>query len=47
MLIKANSDKRYRELVTKKDFDGLIIAAPDHWHTPPPFLVLHMENMYM
>jgi predicted dehydrogenase len=23
-----------RELVTKKDLDGLIIASPDHWHAP-------------
>lgn len=26
--------KDIRELVTKKDFDALIIAAPDHWHAP-------------
>src|SRR4029453_4932691 len=26
--------KDIRELVKKTDFDGLLIAAPDHWHTP-------------
>ena len=26
--------KDIRLLVTKKDIDALIIAAPDHWHTP-------------
>ena len=26
--------KDLRRLVTKKDFDGLLIAAPDHWHAP-------------
>ena len=26
--------KDLRELVQKKDFDGLVIAAPDHWHAP-------------
>jgi predicted dehydrogenase len=26
--------KDIRELVRKKDFDALVIAAPDHWHAP-------------
>ena len=26
--------KDLRRLVTKKDFDGLLIASPDHWHAP-------------
>lgn len=26
--------KDIRELVKKKDFDALVIAAPDHWHAP-------------
>ena len=26
--------KDIRELVRKKDFDALVIATPDHWHTP-------------
>src|SRR5262245_59705636 len=26
--------KDIRELVNKKDFDALVIAAPDHWHAP-------------
>ena len=26
--------KDLRTLVTKKDFDGLLIASPDHWHAP-------------
>ena len=26
--------KDIRELLKQKDFDALVIAAPDHWHTP-------------
>jgi predicted dehydrogenase len=37
-----------RELVQKKDFDGLLIAAPDHWHTPAAILgVSHGKNVYV
>src|SRR5262245_57880761 len=25
--------KDIHQLIKKKDFDGLLIAAPDHWHT--------------
>lgn len=31
-------EKDIRKLVTKKDFDALIIAAPDHWHAPAAIL---------
>src|ERR1700709_2314416 len=27
-----------RKLVEKKDLDALIVAAPDHWHTPAAIL---------
>src|SRR6476620_2857855 len=30
--------KDIRQLVNKKDFDALIIAAPDHWHAPAAVL---------
>ena len=30
--------KDIRELVKKKDFDALLIAAPDHWHAPATIL---------
>ena len=30
--------KDIRELVRKKDFDALVIATPDHWHTPAALL---------
>ena len=30
--------KDIRELVKKKDFDALVIAAPDHWHAPATIL---------
>jgi predicted dehydrogenase len=40
----ANKEKKpavvkdIRELVKKKDFDALLIAAPDHWHAPATLL---------
>jgi predicted dehydrogenase len=40
--------KDIRELVKKTDFDGLLIAAPDHWHTPAAILgVSHGKNVYV
>src|SRR5215472_1455018 len=30
--------KDIRKLVEQKDFDALVIAAPDHWHTPAAIL---------
>ena len=32
--------KDIRELVAKKDFDALVIAAPDHWHAPASILAV-------
>jgi predicted dehydrogenase len=29
-----------RKMLEKKDFDGLAIAAPDHWHTPAAIMAL-------
>ncbi len=29
-----------RKLLEKKDFDGLVIAAPDHWHAPAAIMAL-------
>ena len=31
---KPTAVKDIRKLVEMKDFDALVIAAPDHWHTP-------------
>ncbi|PWT97358.1 MAG: dehydrogenase [Bacteroidetes bacterium] len=40
--------KDIRELVNKKDFDALVIAAPDHWHTPAALLGLaHGKHIYV
>jgi len=40
--------KDIRELVAKNDFDALIIAAPDHWHTPAAILgVSHNKHVYV
>ena len=40
--------KDIRELVAKKDFDALVIAAPDHWHTPASLLaVAHGKQVYV
>jgi len=30
--------KDIRQLVTKSDFDALVVAAPDHWHAPAAIL---------
>jgi predicted dehydrogenase len=40
--------KDIRELVTKKDFDALLIAAPDHWHAPAAMLAsAHGKHVYV
>lgn len=40
--------KDIRELVNKKDFDALVIAAPDHWHAPATLLgVAHGKHVYV
>lgn len=45
---KPPIEKDIRKLVTKKDFDALIIAAPDHWHTPASILgVSNGKHVYV
>lgn len=40
--------KDVRELVTRKDFDALVIAAPDHWHAPASLLaVANGKHVYV
>src|SRR5207253_417436 len=40
--------KDVRKLVEQKDLDALIIAAPDHWHTPAAILgVTHGKHVYV
>ena len=40
--------KDIRELVRKKDFDALVIAAPDHWHAPAAILAAaHGKHVYV
>ena len=39
--------KDIRKLVEKNDFDALVIAAPDHWHTPAAIMAVHTASMYM
>ena len=37
-----------RKLLEKKDFDGLAIAAPDHWHTPAAIMALQaVKHVYV
>lgn len=37
-----------RKLLEKKDFDGLVIAAPDHWHAPAAIMALQAgKNVYV
>ncbi|HWR99708.1 MAG TPA: Gfo/Idh/MocA family oxidoreductase [Prolixibacteraceae bacterium] len=33
-------EKDIRKLVTKTDFDALVVAAPDHWHAPAALLAV-------
>ncbi|GAC1423752.1 MAG: Gfo/Idh/MocA family oxidoreductase [Flavisolibacter sp.] len=40
--------KDIRRLVEKRDFDALIVAAPDHWHTPAAIMgVQHGKHVYV
>jgi predicted dehydrogenase len=40
--------KDIRDLVKKTDFDALIIAAPDHWHTPAALMgVQNGKHVYV
>ncbi len=40
--------KDIRKLVEQKDFDALVIAAPDHWHTPAAILgAAHGKHVYV
>src|SRR5882762_2979671 len=37
-----------RKLVAQKDFDALVIAAPDHWHAPAALLgAAHDKHVYV
>lgn len=37
-----------RKLVEQKDFDALVVAAPDHWHTPAAILgAAHGKHVYV
>jgi predicted dehydrogenase len=41
-------EKDIRKLVTKTDFDALVIAAPDHWHAPAALLgVANGKHVYV
>ncbi len=40
--------KDIRNLVTKNDFDALIVASPDHWHTPASLMaVQNNKHVYV
>ena len=40
--------KDIRKLVEKNDFDALVIAAPDHWHTPAAIMAAsHGKHVYV
>ena len=40
--------KDIRKLVERKDFDALLIAAPDHWHAPAAILAAaHGKHVYV
>jgi predicted dehydrogenase len=45
---KPSVVKDIRELVTRKDFDALVIATPDHWHAPATLLaVANGKHVYV
>lgn len=40
--------KDIRKLLEKKDFDGLLIATPDHWHAPAAIMAAaHGKHVYV
>ena len=41
-------EKDIRKLVTKTDFDALVVAAPDHWHAPAALMgVSNNKHVYV
>jgi len=45
---EARLIKDIRKLVEQKDIDGIVIAAPDHWHAPAAILgVSHGKHVYV
>jgi len=45
---EAKLVKDIRKLVEQKDIDAIVIAAPDHWHTPAAILgVTHGKHVYV
>ena len=36
----AKAEKDFRRVLERKDVDGVVIAAPDHWHAPAAMLAL-------
>lgn len=45
---EAKLIKDIRKLVEQKDIDGIVIAAPDHWHAPAAILgVSHGKQVYV
>ena len=45
---EAKLIKDIRKLVEQKDIDAIVIAAPDHWHTPAAILgVTHGKHVYV
>ena len=41
---KPKSVPDIRQLLDKKDFDALVIAAPDHWHAPATILACQADK---
>ncbi|GHT64035.1 dehydrogenase [Bacteroidia bacterium] len=45
---KPSIEKDIRKLVAYKDFDALVVAAPDHWHAPASLLaVANGKHVYV
>src|SRR5690606_34850829 len=41
---KPKTVKDFRKALEDKDLDALVIAAPDHWHTPASIMALQADK---